>query len=129
VYGDINMKKPVEQRKNSRLQVTRDALVGLGPDFVRLGQVIDVSMDGLAFRCFGSQEPSKGASELDIFLAGRAFYMRSIPFKTVWDFEMADEVWSGSVTVRRYGVRFGQLTSNQTSLLNYFIENYTTGEA
>ena len=123
------MKKPVEQRRKRRLQVTRDALVALGPDFVRLGQILDVSMDGLAFRCFDGQEPSRGAAELDIFLAGRAFYMRRVPFKPVSDFEMADEARSGSATPRRCSVHFGQLTPNQTSMLNYFIDNYTTGEA
>lgn len=123
------MKKPVEQRRNSRLQVTRDAFVAFGPHYVRLGQIVDVSMGGLAFRCLDGQEPSRGSSELDIFLAGTAFYMHKLPFKTISDLEVADELWSGAATIRRYGVQFGQLTSNQISQLEYFIRNYTRGEA
>lgn len=124
-----NMKKRVERRKNRRLQVTRDAFVALGPYYLRVGQIIDVSMDGLAFRCFGAQEPSNRSFELDIFLAGTAFYLHKVPFKTISDLEVADEAWSRSIKIRRYGVQLGQLTSNQTSQLEYFIQNYTIGEA
>ncbi|MBW1860096.1 MAG: hypothetical protein JRI70_08495 [Deltaproteobacteria bacterium] len=83
-----------------------------------MGQIIDVSMGGLAFRYVGTEEPSNG--ELSIFLAERDFYVGQIPFRTVSDFEIAGKTSSTSVTLRRSGVQFGKLTDHQTSQMEHF---------
>lgn len=120
-------KKLKEYRKHKRFQVPRSAFVGFGPYDAKVGQIIDVSMGGLAYRYVGRKEPSDG--ELDIFLSERDFYVGKIPFKTVSDFEMATQAPSCSVTMRRTGVKFKKLTHHQASQLEYFIQNHTLGEA
>jgi len=77
----IPKKEMVEQRQHKRFQVPKGTFVGLGPHDTKVGQIIDVSMGGLAFRYVGSEEPSNG--ELDIFLNERDFYLGRVPFRTV----------------------------------------------
>ena len=123
----IPKKEITEQREHKRFQVPKGAFVGLGHHDTQVGQIIDVSMGGLAFRYVGSEEPSNG--ELDIFLSERDFYLGRIPFKSVSDFEMTTRTASTSMTMRRTGVRFRKLTESQISQLEYFIQNHTLGDA
>ena len=116
-----------EQRKDKRFQVPKDAFAALGPDYIKVGQIINISMGGLAFRYLGSEEPSN-ALELDIFLARRAFYLYKLPCETVWDF-VTDEKPFSSINMKRCGLQFGQLTQSQISELQYFIQDYAVGKA
>lgn len=120
-------KEIVENRRYKRFQVPKSAFVGFGPYDAKVGQIIDVGTGGLAFRYVGSEEPSNG--ELNIFLTERDFYIGRIPFKTISDFEIGNQTSSASVVVRRRGVQFGKLTHQQTSQLEYFIQNFTLGDA
>jgi hypothetical protein len=116
-----------ERRRHTRFQVPKSAFVGFGPYDAKVGQIIDVSTDGLAFRYVGTEEPSNG--ELSIFLSERDFYVDKIPFKTISDFEIADKTASTSVPLRRSGVQFGRLTDHQSSQLEHFLHSFTLGVA
>ena len=118
-------KKIVERRKHKRFQVEDGAFAVLTPHFAKVGQIIDMSMGGLAFSYIAEQEPSNGSFELDIFLTDHSFYLEKVPVKTISDFEIANEVAYSFTTTRRCGVEFGDLTLNQISQLEYFIRNHT----
>ena len=120
-------KEIVERRNHTRFQVPKSAFVGFGPYDAKVGQIIDVSTGGLAFRYVGTEEPSNG--ELSIFLAERDFYVGQIPFKTISDFEIAGKTPSTPVPLRRSGVQFGRLTGDQTSRLEHLLHSLTLGEA
>jgi hypothetical protein len=120
-------KEIVERRKHTRFQVPKSAFVGFGPYDAKVGQIIDVSLGGLAFRYVGTEEPANG--ELSIFVTERDFYVSHIPFRTISDFEVAGKTSSTPVTLRRSGVQFGILTDHQTYQLEYFLRNLTLGEA
>jgi hypothetical protein len=122
-----NRKQQVEQRVNKRFQVPRDAFAALRPDYIEVGQIINISKGGLEFRYLSSTGPSN-ASELDIFLAGRTFYLYKVPFETVWDF-VPNEIAFSSMNMRVCGLQFGDLTPHQMSQLEYFIQDYAIGEA
>jgi hypothetical protein len=119
------MNEIIERRKSLRLQVTQDALVALTPHYFRVGQIVDASMGGLAYRCIAGQEPLNGSFELDIFLAGRAFYLHKVPVATIWDIKIDSDASLSSISVRQGGVQFGELTPIQISQLEYFLGNYT----
>lgn len=123
------MHQVVERRKNRRLRVPRDAFVALRPDYVALGQITDVSMNGLCFRGIAWQDPSHTLFELDIFLAGRPFYLYKVPFTTIWAIKENSAPLLSSIAMRQTGVRFGKLSPAQISQLKYFIDNYAVGEA
>ena len=119
-------KELAEQRENKRFQVPKDAFAALRPDYIQVGQIINISMGGLAFRYLGSEGPSN-ASELDIFLAGRAFYLYKLPFETVWDFVTNEKPFS-SINMKVCGLQFRDLTPQQISELEYFIQDYALGK-
>jgi len=122
----IEKKQLVERRKHKRFKAPRDAFVAIRPHYAEVGQITDVSMGGLGFHCLATEEPSDGSSELDIFLSGRAFWLHRVPFKTIWSVEIPGKTPLTAVPMRRSGVQFGELTPNQRSQLEYFIENHCT---
>lgn len=121
----------VERRKHERFSAEDGALAVLRrswPHPTTLGQIIDISMGGLAFRCIADEERSDWSSELSIMLTDSSFYLPRLPIEPVSDFETA-KMPSGCVKPGRCSVQFKELTDKQGSQLKYFIRNHTTGEA
>jgi hypothetical protein len=123
----FNRKELAEQREYKRFRVPKDAFAALGPDYIKVGQIINISMGGLVFRYHNSKGPSN-ASELDIFLAGRAFYLYKLPFETVWD-SLTDKKPCSCINMKQCGLQFGNLTPHQIAQLKYFFQAYAIGEA
>jgi hypothetical protein len=119
--------KLVERRKHNRFSVSKGAFVALRPHYGKIGQVVNISMGGLAFTYMADEERPSRSFELDIFLAGGSFYLQGVPFGTISDFHN-DGIPLSSVKMRRMGVQFGDLTPHQVSQLEYFIQNHTEGE-
>ena len=117
-------KQIVERRRHKRFKAQMGASVVLRAHSIELGQIIDVSRDGLAFRYVSSQQPSSGSFELVILSSEADFYLDEIPFKIVSDFETNDDPFSFSIT-RRCSVQFGKLRRKQETQLEYFIKNHT----
>ncbi len=124
----MKRKKLVEQRKQTRFLVREGAFAVLRDNMSKLGQIIDIAKGGLAFRYLAIGNPTNGSFRLDIFLAENGFYLGNLPFKIISDIEIDHEIPFSSLTVRRLGVQFGDLSDKQTSQLKYFIHNHTTGE-
>ena len=124
-----NTKEPFERRKHARLRVRKDACVALRSDYLRFAQIERVSMDGLEFFYVADNGPVSEPFELDIFLAGSAFYLYKVPFKTISDYETVNDTPFPWLPARRCGVQFGELTPNQKNMLEYLIHNYTIREA
>lgn len=120
----------IERRKHKRFQAQDGALAVLKPswpDSTRLGQIIDISRGGLAFRCIAGEARSNRSSELSIIFADHGFHLDKLTIKTISDFETAKMPFA-SMTPRRRSVQFEELTHKQVSQLGYFIRNHTTGE-
>ena len=125
-----NRKELVERRENKRFQVPKDAFVALGPHYVKLGQMMDVSTHGLAFCYIPAKQPSNVAAVLDTFLhifsSNISFCLLGVPIKTISDFEIKNKIAFNST--RRRGVEFGDLKENQKSQLEYLMQNYTADD-
>jgi hypothetical protein len=125
----------VEQRRYGRYAVPTGSFVALDPQNSILGQIMDISMGGLAFRYMDSKQPMD-ESYLDIFLTERDFCLGKVPIKAVSDYEIDNTVTCKLVegvpyrctTMRRSSVQFGELTHHQMSQLEHFIQNHTTSE-
>ena len=125
----IRGKNTIEQRKHERFRVQYGAFVAFRVDHSKLGQIIDISKGGLAFRYIANGKQSKGPDQLDIMLAEKDFHLKKLPFKAITDFEITSEIPLNSLQTRRCGVQFGKLTKSQISQLDFFIKNHTIGEA
>jgi len=117
-----------ERRKHKRFRVQNGGLAALCPEFSIVGQIIDISAAGLAFRYVASEERSKESSRLSILLTDGSFCFEKIPFEAVWDTPMPREFSFGAITLRRCGVQFGELTNGQKLDLQYFMGRCSTGE-
>lgn len=119
-------KEVIERRKHKRFRVSDGSFAVLGPTGGKIGRIIDMSMGGLGFSYIGGEEQDDTSYELSILLAEDSFHLTKIPFRTVWDME-ANEVPFSSLSMRRCGVEFGDLTNTQVSNMEYFMQNHTLG--
>ena len=92
-----------------------------------LGQIIDVSMGGLAFRYIADMVRLRGSYELEIVWGDCSCRLDKIPFKTISDYEIDSEA-SLNLATRRCAMQFTDLTDKQKSDLRYFIQNHTTAD-
>ena len=123
----MDMEQFVEKRKHGRLRTKDGTFAVIGPNVERLGQIIDISVDGLSLSYIDNGGKADGLSELDILFAIDGFYLEKVPFKTVSDFEIHvnKDILFTSIIMRRCGVQFGDLDDKQISQLEYFLRNHT----
>jgi len=119
----------VERRRLKRFKVKEGAFAALMPDSNKLGQILDLGKGGLSFLYIDTGASADGSTALDIYVAGNRFYLSKLPVEIVSDIRVPNKIQINPIIMRRQGVQFGELTSEQTSSLNSFILQYTTGEA
>jgi len=127
--------EPAEQRQHKRYQVPVASFVAIGPHNSILGQIVDISMGGLAFRYMDSEKPTDN-SYLDIFSTECDLCLRKIPFDAVSDYEIdntvlckvVDSVPPSFRAMKRSSVQFGELTYRQRYQLQDFIQINDRGE-
>ena len=120
--------EPVEQRKHKRFRPQDGTYAVLRGPGKKLGQVVNVSLGGLAFRYIDIGERPKRSFELDISIQEDGFILDGLSFETVSDFSTSREFPFSSTPIRRRGGQFMALNENQISDLEYFIQNYAIGE-
>jgi len=117
-----------ERRTNKRYRALDNAFAILHSDVIIVTSLIDISENGLSFECMPEIDeiPPKGC-RLDVFLNDDDlydFYLQNVPFETTSEIEITN----GSKTVlkmKRVGVKFGDLSPKQHSLLDYFLRSLT----
>ena len=117
----------VDQEKHKRFLVPRDSFMLLGPHFNKVGRIIDIGMDGLRFGYVAGNELSDKSFELDIFLSNTDFYLERVPCEMISEAKIPRSPY-GSLSIRKCSVQFGELTPNQISQLEYFIQNHAIKE-
>ena len=117
-------KKHAERRRLKRFQVQEGAFAVVRPECTKLGQIIDISHEGLAFQYAVTATQKNRVSELDIFLAGDGFYMENMSCETVSDRRATRKSSKGFLPLRRCSVRFKDITDTQIARLEYFIQNH-----
>jgi len=118
----------VDNRKHKRFRSQDLAFAAFGSYTMEIGEIIDISMGGLAFLYIADGDQINESRELEIYLAKYGFHLEKVPFNTISDFELPNEFPTSFIIMRRCGVQFGELTQDQVSQLGYFIQNHTVGE-
>jgi len=91
-------------------------------------QIINISKDGLAFRCIDRNGESVEPFELDVLFIQDSIcftYLKNIPFKTVWVSHEPSKTSSIHLKTRQLGVQLGEMTLQQESQLDRFLEKCT----
>lgn len=93
---------------------------------VKMGQIININTNGLAFDYIERRGEAMQVFKLDILYAQDTFYLGKLLFKPVYDYVIESEIPVNSFTIRRCGVQFGELTAYQKSRLEFFMQNHTS---
>ncbi|UCG79702.1 MAG: hypothetical protein JSV60_06880, partial [Desulfobacterales bacterium] len=85
-------KKLFERRKYKRFQVKPGVVAVLTPRWphpTMVGDVLDISSNGLALRYIADEAPSDRLSELTLVSPEHRFRLAKLPIRAVSDFEIA----------------------------------------
>ena len=149
--NDLDREKRIECRSHKRFQLDKDAFamirsISTGPleiigksmgciacavfnaKPVKLGKIENISVGGLMFHHVGSKAKLSRALVLDILLADCGFYLANMPFKTISDVLIPEEIPGDAIEMRQVRLQFQELKVIQQTRLKNFIVNYGTEE-
>jgi len=106
-------KKQSERRKHSRFKPQETKLLVKS----RFGEVIDISMGGIAFTYIDRGYSMKGIEQIGRIFGQDDLCIDDLPFKIISDCSICD----GISVIRRCSAEFGKLTPKQISLLEHLV--------
>ena len=124
---DDKKKDLSERRKHKRYKVKQGscavkAKTESAP--AKAGEIIDISMGGLAFSYMEDGEWSDESFDRGMLLGEKDLCIEDIPLKVISDCAIN----TGITITRRCGVQFGKLTPSQISQLEYYIWTNTDAD-
>jgi hypothetical protein len=119
-----------EQRKHQRLLPKEWVSAFCRTAFFGAGMLVDISMGGVAFRYNHDSgddwEPLKGSLKMDLFKSRLSQNVVGIDCRVVYDTAVPWGIGGfGDYRLRRCGVEFGELSSDQASELGFFLKDFT----
>lgn len=127
----------MESRGFSRFILRKETLVVL-PDLMLLGTITNIGPEGMGCQFFVSSREKDTinrdtASMLSahIFTADIAFLLNDLPCRLTYDIIVAEDRhdFAKSITKRRCGFKFSQLTRDHKERLNHFLESQSVKKA
>lgn len=116
-----------ERRIHRRYKVKAQAFAALVSHYL-IGQIKNISKGGISFTCIASVKPDSRTFEIEIFTQDDKFHLREIPFKIVSETDVEDRIPSSSLQKKQINGVFLELTDDQVSQLEYFLDNYILAE-
>ncbi|MGD9301083.1 MAG: hypothetical protein PVI13_05880, partial [Desulfobacterales bacterium] len=92
----------------------------------KLGKIENISMGGLMFRYVESRTQLSEVPALDILLADCGFYLANIPYKTLSDVAVHEDLPGNPIEMRQIRLQFQKLNATQHTELKNFIINHST---
>ncbi|MBU0729052.1 MAG: PilZ domain-containing protein [Proteobacteria bacterium] len=117
-------KENTDRRRHRRFH----AVSGVFAVNAKFGQIVDISRSGLSFRYVEKKGWPKELFERGVLFGDDDFCLDNMHIKTVSDCVLADSITTTQATIRRCGIEFCDLSSQQKSDLEYFIWANTAGE-
>lgn len=113
----------MKRREVPRFNVNGKAIAIFKPHPILMGQVIDISMGGLAFHYhqYAHLAQDHCYRELEL-ICSDGTRLEGVPYEVVFDIEVSPGFSPGSKPLRRAGIRFGELTKLQAGKLMSFID-------
>ena len=104
----------IERRKHKRFQVKDFTFIKFRSESDEdVGQLLDISKEGLSLRYFVNTEKPKSFYKLDIVLSGGDFIIAGIPFRTISNTELNDGLRFSPTIFRRSSVSLLNLWSHK----------------
>lgn len=115
----------VDRRRHKRYRVREGALAFLGPI---PGTIMDISRGGMSVKYVVFEKKPEQILKLDIFFPGEDFFLPDIPAFIVSDIDCPARAPFSAVQVRRLGVEFGELSSEQEASLKDYLHHNAIAE-
>lgn len=115
------------RRKEARFSVSDSVYVVINTDPQTLGQMVEISTSGLAFTFVDLNEASKRLSEqttlgMDLFARGKGFFIKDLACRLVSKIKNVTDQSLSSLTIKRVGVEFENLTLPQQVQINHLVK-------
>jgi hypothetical protein len=94
---------------------------------LKMGEITEISRNGLAFSYVENKAKLTDFSELDIVFAEKDFHLSRLPFIPVEDTTLLNDGPFNALSMKRMTVRFEDLTKDQKRKIDHVLNHYTTG--
>jgi len=112
-----------ERRFHPRFGVQSGVIASL--HLTVIGQIINISKNGLSFQYVARRDRSVASSTLHVSTTDQTFNLDMIPVRVVRDVAIPGSFSSGAISLRICCVEFGDLEDYQIFALQYFIQKYS----
>jgi len=119
----------VERRAHRRFRPKEGTYAVLSGPVSKMGQIIDVSRGGLAFRYIDIGDRPRETCVLDILREDNSFRLENVGFKIVSDLDASKDFPFSTIPMRRCGGHLTGLSDRQIHDLEHLIESFTEAEA
>lgn len=119
----------IEQRKYIRFFTKKKTYAALRSGFDKVGRVLDISINGLAFSYILEEPIRVEPFQVDIFQSENGLYLSNIPCRVVYDIANTNQRYDSTIQPRRCGLCFGRLTEKQEDKLMKFLKNAAKANA
>ena len=112
-----------ERRRRRRFSVRENAIAVIqSTPTIILGQIKDISPNGLSFNYMYSSEQPDESTTLDIFLPDDKLHIKGLTFRTVSDSIVLNDNPFSTVIMNRRSIQFENLTDQLKSELEHIIQ-------
>lgn len=117
------MQKKSERRAFPRYSTMERALLAMGQDREGVYHLLDISRGGISFRYIGNKCRTAGVDKVDLY-HHENLWLGEVPVQSVEDVPLSN----GTISYRRCGLRFTELTDQQIERLESFMGKVVVGE-
>ena len=118
-----------ERRRRRRFSVRENAIAVIqSTPTIILGQIKDISPNGLSFNYMYSSEQPDESTTLDIFLPDDKLHIKGLTFRTVSNSIVLNDNPFSTVIMNRRSIQFENLTDQLKSELEHIIQILASSE-
>jgi len=115
-----------DKRRHKRFRLKMPAFAVVDNSLALIAEIVDISSGGLAIRYLKNNGSTINTfQELDLFNPDIGFYLDSIQATIVSDYQIISRHTPESKEMRRCGLRFENLSSDQIARLENIIRSYS----
>jgi hypothetical protein len=123
------MTDKIEKRKHKRFRAKEGAYAVLSGSVSKMGEILDIGKNGLAFRYIDIGDRPNETCALDILCEDRGFRVENVGFRIIYDLDASKNFPFSTIPMRRCGGQFTGLSNGQIYDLEFFMERCTESEA
>jgi len=118
----------IERRIAKRFRAVDGALAALSPESGQVGQIQNISLNGVAFRYIADGSPEADLDvpgHLQIMFAGKGIWLDGVPVKHIADVDIAADPSFSGIPLRQTSLQFVALTDDQKTRLEDYMRRFT----